>query len=77
MPEWTWCGRVVPKSVIVFFCQVLAVYIIICTSVYNLTVGTEPQSLWITLLSISVGYLVPSPVIKVEKDHVLPDISEQ
>jgi len=67
----------VPKSEIVFFCQVLAVYIIICTSVYNLTVGTEPQSLWITLLSSSVGYLMPSSVIKVEKDHVLPDTSEQ
>jgi len=66
MPEWTWCGRVVPKNGIVFFCQVLAVYIIICTSVCNLTVGTEPQSLWITLLSTS-------PVIKVEKDHVLPE----
>ena len=77
MPEWTWCGRAVPKSEIVCFCQVLAVYIIICTSVYNLAVGTEPQSLWITLLSSSVGYLMPSPVIKVEKDHVLPDTSEQ
>ena len=26
MPEWTWCCRAVPKSEIVFFCQVLAVY---------------------------------------------------
>jgi len=40
MPELTWCGRAVPKSEIVFFCQMLVVYIIICTSVYNLTVGT-------------------------------------
>jgi len=77
MPEWTRCGRSVPKSENVSFCQVLVVCIIICTSVYNLTVGTAPQSLRITLLSSSVGYLMPSPVIKVEKDHVLPDTSEQ
>jgi len=67
----------VPKCEIVLFCQVLAVYITICTSGYKLTVGTEPQSLWITLLSSSVGYLMASPVIKLEKDHVLPETSEQ
>ena len=54
------------RAELFFFCQVLAVYIIICTRVCNLTVGTEPQSLWITLLSTS-------PVNKVEKDHVLPE----
>ena len=77
MPEWTWCGQAVPKSEIAFFCQVLVVYIIIRTSVHNLTVGTETQSLWIILLSSSVGYLMASPVIKLEKDHVLPETSEQ
>ena len=43
--------------------QVLVVYIVIAISLYNLTKGTENKELWISLLSSSVGYLLPSPII--------------
>jgi len=76
MPEWSFFGSKIPSAEIVFFCQIVAIYIIICTSLYNLTVGSEPANLWITLLSSCVGYLLPSPVLKLKRENVLPDSSQ-
>jgi len=76
MPEWSFFGSEIPSTEIVFFCQIVAIYVIICTSLYNLTVGSEPANLWITLLSSCVGYLLPSPVLKLKRENVLPDSSQ-
>ena len=63
--EWTLFGKQVPKSEIVFFCQVLIVYTVVVTSIYNLTKGAgENNKLWTALLSSSLGYLLPNPTIK-------------
>ena len=50
-------------DLILFAAQVLAVYIVIAISLYNLTKGGENKELWISLLSSSVGYLLPSPIV--------------
>jgi len=76
MPEWSFFGSEIPSTEIVFFCQIVAIYVIICTSLYNLTVGSEPANLWITLLSSCVGYLLPRPVLKLKRENVLPDASQ-
>ena len=57
------------SDVILFATQVIAVYIIISISLYNLTQTTENKELWISLLSSSVGYLIPSPVISKHVSH--------
>ena len=43
--------------------QVLAVCIVISISLYNLTQGVEDKELWVSLLSSSVGYLLPAPIL--------------
>ena len=49
-------------DLVLFVAQVLAVYIVIAISLYNLTKGGENKELWISLLSSSVGYLLPCPI---------------
>ena len=63
-PQWQFCGRGVPKSEIVFFCQVIILYSVILTSIYNLTKENGDSNLWTALLSSSLGYLLPHPTIK-------------
>jgi len=63
MPEWTFFGSKIPSAEIVFFCQIVASYIIICTSLYNLTVGSDPANLWITLRWLFVA----QPGVEIEK----------
>jgi hypothetical protein len=62
--QWHFFGRGVPKSEIVFFCQVIILYTVILTSICNLTRGNGDSNLWTALLSSSLGYLLPHPTIK-------------
>ena len=58
--QWTIFGKEVPKSEIVFFCQVIVIYTVVVTSIYNLTRGVgDNDKLWTALLSSSLGYLLP------------------
>lgn len=65
--SWFMFGTRVPRSEIVFFCQVIIVYTVIVTSIYNLTTGHKDGQLWTALLSSSLGYLLPNPTIKNRK----------
>ena len=52
-------------STTVFVTQVIIVYIVILCALINLTFYPQAkQELWITLLSSSIGYLLPSATIK-------------
>jgi hypothetical protein len=60
-------GGKLPKSEIVYFCQMIVVYVIIVTSIVNLSLQNGKNELWITLLSSAIGYDLPSPTLKVVK----------
>ena len=60
---WHIFGRECPKDEIVFLCQVI-MYTVIVVSIYNLTVGHGDLTLWTSLLSSSLGYLLPNPSLK-------------
>jgi len=75
MPEKSFFGSKIQSAEIVFFSQIVSIYIIICTSLHNLSVGSEPANLWITLLSSCVGYLLPGLVLELKRQNVLPDSS--
>jgi len=63
--RWHWFGHALPRSEIVFFVQVILVYIVVIVSIVNITLSHDPDRLWITLLSSSIGYLLPSPTLKI------------
>ncbi len=68
--KWIILGKSVPKQEIVFFTQVIILYILIITCLVNLTMNTSSQ-LWSSLLSTSVGILLPSPSIKPGKKQFI------
>jgi hypothetical protein len=65
-PQWTipLTSRKMPKSEFVFFVQVLLIYIVVITSIVNLTLNKNEGKLWTALLSSSLGYLLPNPSLK-------------
>ena len=65
--RWDVMGSKLPKSEIVYFCQMIEVYVIIVTSLVNLSLQNGKNELWITLLSSAIGYALPSPTLKVAK----------
>ena len=67
MDKWNFCGRKVPRTEILFFSQVVILYIIIISCLINLSFGIGNQSLFICLLSSSVGYILPNPSTSKEK----------
>jgi len=65
--NWPIMGSVYPKSQIVYFSQVLLIFIVVCTSIVNLTLYKDDEAsgkLWTALLSSSIGYLLPNPSLK-------------
>ena len=62
--KWHVLGTHVPKTEIVYFCQMIIVYIIIITSVINLSTQNGSSELWISLLSSCIGYALPNPKLK-------------
>jgi hypothetical protein len=62
--KWHLLGTRVPKTEIVYFCQMIIVYIIIIASVVNLSIQNGSSELWISLLSSCIGYALPNPKLK-------------
>jgi len=51
----------------VYYTQVILIYTLSLACILNLSLGTEPMTLWISLLSSSIAYLLPGPKLKTEK----------
>lgn len=62
--RWHLLGTRVPQAEIVYFCQMIIVYIIIITSIINLSLQNGSTELWISLLSSCIGYALPNPKLK-------------
>ena len=48
---------------ILFIAQIVIIGIVIVVSVINLSVGIERESLWVSLMSSCLGYILPSPFV--------------
>ncbi len=67
--NWTVMGSKIPKSEIVYFCQIFIVYIIAIASVINLSMNNGISEVWISLLSSCIGYLLPNPKLKQQQQQ--------
>lgn len=61
--EWRLFGSRVPKAEIVYICQIVIVFVIIVTSIANLSMQNGNSELWISLLCSAIGYALPSPTL--------------
>lgn len=62
--RWTLFNQPIPRSEIVFFVQVILIYIVVVTSIVNLTLENKDSKLWTALLTGHIGYLLPNPTLK-------------
>lgn len=58
---WDFFGKRIPKAETVFISQVIILYIVIITCIINLSLKNGISELWVSLLSYSLGCLLPSP----------------
>ncbi len=75
--HWALFGSNIPKAEIVFFTQVIIIYIVVLTSIVNLTLGYGSSTLWVALLSGNIGYILPNPTLKKYGEKLLSNAPQQ
>jgi hypothetical protein len=55
------------KDLVVYICQVIAVYTVVIACIYNLSTDNHNTNLWTALLSSALGYMLPHPSMKRRK----------
>ncbi len=63
--QWIVFGKKIPKLEVVFFAQTLLIYIVTICALINLSAQNGDKNLWSILLGSSLGYMLPSPSLKV------------
>ncbi len=61
--SWIFFGKHLPRSEIVFLCQTVLVFVLVIFSVICLALAEtcEESTVWVAILSSSVGYMLPAP----------------
>lgn len=61
-------NKIVPRpEVVIFVAQVFLLFIVVITSLANLTLDNGNTNLWTMVLTSCLGYMMPSPHIKAAK----------
>lgn len=64
---WNVFGYSLPKPEVVYFSQIIILYIVITVCLVNLCIQNGKSELWCSLLSAAIGYMLPNPSIKRQK----------
>lgn len=75
--KWKWFGEICPKQEVVFFAQIICIYIVIIACIVNLSLRIGESNMWVALLSSCLGYLLPSPTLSKYERSVLRDTAQQ
>ncbi len=61
--SWILCNQHLPRSEIGFFTQTILVFLIVIVSISCLIIAKtcEETTVWVAILSSSVGYMLPAP----------------
>lgn len=63
---WNIFGYAIPKQEVVYFSQIVILYIVIVIGLINITTQNGDSNIWTPIISGSIGYLLPNPSIKKE-----------
>ena len=61
--SWIFCDKHLPSAQIVFFVQTILVFMLATVSIVSLVLvdTCEETTVWVAILSSTVGYMLPSP----------------
>ena len=74
--RWSLFGGKFPKQEVIYLSQVTLIYIVVIACVINLTLWDVNVSLWASLLSGCIGYILPSPKLKNKHESLLPNVTQ-
>lgn len=77
MSKWKICCFKYQDQDIIYCSQVLLIYIVVITCVLNLSFSKNNECLWSSLLSGSLGYLLPAPKTKKKDEPLLSNSAQQ
>ena len=69
--RWSLFGGKFPKQEVIYLSQVALIYIVVLACIVNLTVWDVNQSLWASLMSGCLGYILPSPKLRKKHEPIL------
>ncbi len=58
-----------------FYAQAILIYIIAIACIVNLSIGTEHSHVWVSLLSRSLGFILPTPKVRSQKKNTLVGVT--
>ena len=64
--RWWLFGSRIQKAELVYFSQMVIVYVVIITPITNLSLQSGLKELWISLLSSCTRYALPNPKLKIK-----------
>ena len=59
--RWNCFGYKFPRREVVYFSQIVIIYIVILFCLVNLTFNVGASNIWVALLGSCLGYLLPQP----------------
>ena len=61
--SWKFFGRTCNRSLLVFMCQFFVIVVILACAIVRIMLSTtcEETTVWVAILSSTVGYILPSP----------------
>ena len=61
--SWKFFGRTCNRSLLVFMCQFIVIVLILACAIVRIMLSTtcEETTVWVAILSSTVGYILPSP----------------
>ena len=61
--SWKFFGRTCNRSFLVFMCQFFVIVLILACAIVRIMLSTtcEETTVWVAILSSTVGYILPSP----------------
>jgi len=63
---WNFFGHNIPKPEIIFFSQIIIIYIVVISSLINIAFAEGDDKVWISLLCSCLGYMLPNPSLPTE-----------
>lgn len=64
-------------DVILFAAQIILIFIVVLFALFNITVGSTNENVWLMILSASMGYMMPNPKLKGINPQALEEYKRQ
>ena len=62
--NWKVFGHLVPRSEVVYICQMIIIFIVIISCIINLALNNGNSEMWVSFFGYAFGAMLPQPRIK-------------